>query len=92
MVEMYLPPDYINDNVEQMQKLSEYAKSEEVKKNIEKYMNSPEFKAEMKTLRKNNRKRKRKVFYSKLKSNAFNIVNTLIALAALVIAILSYLK
>ena len=85
---MYIPPDIVN----QMQRLCEYAKSDEFKINIEKYMNSPEYKAEMKTIRKNKRKRKRKDFHSKLKSNAFNIINTLIALMALIIAILSYLK
>lgn len=89
---MYLPPDYNNDIVERMRELSEYAKSDEFKKNAEKYMNSPEYKAEMKMLRKDNRKRRRKDFYKKVKSNAFNIINTLIALAALIIAVLSYLK
>lgn len=89
---MYLPPDYNNDIVERMRELSEYAKSDEFKKNAEKYMNSPEFKAEMKKIRKSRRMRKRKRFYSALKSNAFDIINALIALAALVIAVLSYLK
>lgn len=89
---MYLPPDYNNDIVERMRELSEYAKSNEFKKNAEKYMNSPEFKAEMKKIRKSRRMRKRKRFYSALKSNAFDIINALIALAALVIAVLSYLK
>ena len=89
---MYLPPDYNNDIVEQMRKLSEYAKTDEFKKNAEKYMDSPEYKAEMKKIRKSRRMRKRKKFYSALKSNAFDIINALIALAALIIAVLSYLK
>lgn len=89
---MYLPPDYNNDIVNRMRELSEYAKSDEFKKNLQEYMNSSEFKAEMKMLQKNNRKRRRKDFYKKVKSNAFNIINTLIALAALIIAVLSYLK
>lgn len=89
---MYFPPDYNNDIAEQMRELSEYAKSDEFKKNAEKYMNSPEFKAEMKKIRQNRRIRERKKFYSALKSNVFNIINALIALAALVIAVLSYLK
>lgn len=89
---MYLPPDYNNDIVDRMRELSEYAKSDEFKKNAEQYMNSPEFKAEMKKIRKSRRMRKRKKFYSALKSNAFDIINALIALAALIIAVLSYLK
>ena len=89
---MYLPPDYNNDIVDRMRELSEYAKSDEFKKNAEQYMNSPEFKAEMKKIRKIRRLRKRKKFYSALKSNAFDIINALIALAALIIAVLSYLK
>lgn len=89
---MYLPPDYNNDVVDRMRELSEYAKSDEFKKDAEKYMNSPEFKAEMKKIRKSRRMRKRKKFYSALKSNAFDIINALIALAALIIAVLSYLK
>ena len=89
---MYLPPDYNNDIVDRMRELSEYAKSDEFKKNAEQYMNSPEFKAEMKKIRKSRRLRKRKKFYSALKSNAFDIINALIALAALIIAVLSYLK
>ena len=89
---MYLPPDYNNDIVDRMRELSEYAKSDEFKKNAEQYMNSPEFKAEMKKIRKSCRMRKRKKFYSALKSNAFDIINALIALAALIIAVLSYLK
>ena len=63
-----------------------------ISKDAEKYMNSPEFKAEMKKIRKSRRMRKRKKFYSALKSNAFDIINALIALAALIIAVLSYLK
>lgn len=89
---MYLPPDYNNDVVDRMRELSEYAKSDEFKKDAEKYMNSPEFKAEMKKIRKSRRMRKRKKFYSALKSNAFDIINAVIALAALIIAVLSYLK
>lgn len=89
---MYLPPDYNNNVVDRMRELSEYAKSDEFKKDAEKYMNSPEFKAEMKKIRKSRRMRKRKKFYSALKSNAFDIINALIALAALIIAVLSYLK
>ena len=89
---MYLPPDYNNDVVDRMRELSEYAKSDEFKKDAEKYMNSPEFKAEMKKIRKSRRMRKRKKIYSALKSNAFDIINALIALAALIIAVLSYLK
>lgn len=89
---MYLPPDYNNDIVDRMRELSEYAKSDEFKKNAEQYMNSPEFKAEMKKIRKSRRMRKRKKFYFALKSNAFDIINALIALAALIIAVLSYLK
>ena len=89
---MYLLPDYNNDVVDRMRELSEYAKSDEFKKDAEKYMNSPEFKAEMKKIRKSRRMRKRKKFYSALKSNAFDIINALIALAALIIAVLSYLK
>ena len=89
---MYLPPDYNNDVVDRMRELSEHAKSDEFKKDAEKYMNSPEFKAEMKKIRKSRQMRKRKKFYSALKSNAFDIINALIALAALIIAVLSYLK
>ena len=89
---MYLPPDYNNDVVDRMRELSEYAKSDEFKKDAEKYMNSPEFKAEMKKIRKSRRMRKRKKFYSALKSNAFDIINALIALAALIIAVLSDLN
>ena len=68
--------------------LKDYLNSEEYQKNVEKYQQSEEFKHDMLAIRKRIHKRKRQELLEIFKRNAYNIINTAIALAALIIAIL----
>lgn len=74
------------------EEFTKYFQSDEFKKKAEEYLNSPECKAEMKALKKDVKKNKRKRFLQALVKNIFNILALVTSIAALIVAILSYLK
>ena len=81
----------MNDNFD-WNEFRKYMKSDDYVKNIKKCDQSEEFKSAMKKLNKNVRKQKSSSFVNFIKTNIFNIFSLLISTAALLIAILSYLK
>lgn len=74
------------------QSLDEYLNSNEFKQKIVEYEQSDEFKKEMRENKKNILKRKRQSVLLILRKNIFNILATILSTAALIVAILSYLK
>ena len=56
------------------EEFTKYFQSDEYKKKAEEYLNSPECKAEMKALKKDVKKNKRKRFLQALVKNIFNIL------------------
>lgn len=72
--------------------LEKYLKSDEYLAAVDKYGNSDDFKSAVKKIKANKRKRCFSRFRSAVIENLFNIISTLISIAALIVAILSYLK
>ena len=70
----------------------EYLKSDEFAETAKKYKQSEEFKAAMKKIKYNKWKRRFSSILRVFVSNIFNIISTAISIAALIVAILSYLK
>ncbi len=81
----------MNDNFDWKQ-FEEYLKSDEYVKAVKKYEQSEEFKNAMKKIKRNKWKRRISSIKKSFVSNIFNIISTIISIAALIVAILSYLK
>ena len=81
----------MNDNFDWKQ-FEDYLKSDEYVKSVKKYEQSEEFKNAMKKIKRNKWKRRISSVGKSFVSNIFNIISTLISIAALIVAILSYLK
>lgn len=61
------------------------------KENCEEYMNSPEFKQEMKEFKSDIRKRKRNQISTWIKSNLLALIDLLISLITLALTVLTFL-
>lgn len=72
--------------------LEKYLKSDEYLAAVDKYGNSDDFKNAVKKIKANKRKRCFSRFRNAVIENLFNIISVLISIAALIVAILSYLK
>ena len=81
----------MNDNFDWKQ-FEDYLKSDEYVKSVKKYEQSEEFKNAMKKIKRNKWKRRISSIKKSFVSNIFNIISTIISIAALIVAILSYLK
>ena len=81
----------LNDNFDWKQ-FEDYLKSDEYVKSVKKYEQSEEFKNAMKKIKRNKWKRRISSIGKSFVSNIFNIISTIISIAALIVAILSYLK
>lgn len=81
----------MNDNFDWKQ-FEDYLKSDEHVKSVKKYEQSEEFKNAMKKIKRNKWKRRISSIGKSFVSNIFNIISTIISIAALIVAILSYLK
>lgn len=81
----------MNDNFDWKQ-FEDYLKSDEYVKSVKKYEQSEEFKNAMKKIKRNKWKRRISSVGKSFVSNIFNIISTIISIAALIVAILSYLK
>lgn len=81
----------MNDNFDWKQ-FEDYLKSDEYVKSVKKYEQSEEFKNAMKKIKRNKWKRRISSIGKSFVSNIFNIISTIISIAALIVAILSYLK
>ena len=81
----------MNDNFDWKQ-FEDYLKSDEYVRSVKKYEQSEEFKNAMKKIKRNKWKRRISSIGKSFVSNIFNIISTIISIAALIVAILSYLK
>lgn len=81
----------MNDNFDWKQ-FEDYLKSDEYVKSVKKYEQSEEFKNAMKKIKRNKWKRRISSIGKSFVSNIFNIISTIISIAALIVALLSYLK
>lgn len=81
----------MNDNFDWKQ-FEDYLKSDEYVQSVKKYEQSEEFKNAMKKIKRNKWKRRISSIGKSFVSNIFNIISTIISIAALIVAILSYLK
>ena len=81
----------MNDNFDWKQ-FEDYLKSDEYVKSVKKYEQSEEFKNAMKKIKRDKWKRRISSVGKSFVSNIFNIISTIISIAALIVAILSYLK
>ena len=81
-----------HDDIEKVREIFKQLQSEDGQREISEYVESSEFHNELKAIQQKRRKSKRSAFCRYLKENWGTIFNTVIAIAALIVAILNYLK
>lgn len=81
-----------HDDIEKVREIFKQLQSEDGQRAISEYIESSAFHNELKAIQQKRRKSKYSAFFRYLKENWGTICNTVIAIAALIVAILSYLK